>query len=91
MGHGGGAFHGRGVQMCVGWPPPGAAQAIVADTDFVHFVGLRELNMRACNDVTDAAFVHEDAGHDRWDEDDVEEDEEEDEEWDWGEEEVEAA
>ena len=32
--------------------------APVVDADFVHFVGLRELNMAWCRDVTDAAFVH---------------------------------
>ena len=30
----------------------------VVDADFVHFVGLWELNMTACRAVTDAAFVH---------------------------------
>jgi len=30
----------------------------VVDADFVHFVGLRSLNMRNCMSVTDAAFVH---------------------------------
>ena len=30
----------------------------VADADFVHFVGLWELNMASCKAVTDAAFVH---------------------------------
>ena len=32
--------------------------APVEDADFVHFEGLRELNMMCCQDVTDAAFVH---------------------------------
>ena len=32
--------------------------APVVDADFVHFEGLRELNMMCCQDVTDAAFVH---------------------------------
>jgi hypothetical protein len=32
--------------------------APVYDADFVHFAGLRELNMAFCTDVTDAAFVH---------------------------------
>jgi hypothetical protein len=32
--------------------------APVYDADFVHFVGLRELNMAKCVHVTDAAFVH---------------------------------
>jgi hypothetical protein len=30
----------------------------VVDSDFVHFVGLRGLNMRFCGSITDAAFVH---------------------------------
>ena len=30
----------------------------VVDTDFVHFVGLWELDMAYCREVTDAAFVH---------------------------------
>ena len=30
----------------------------VVDADFVHFVGLCELNMSGCRAVTDAAFVH---------------------------------
>jgi hypothetical protein len=30
----------------------------VVDADFVHFVGLRELNMAGCKEVTDAAFAH---------------------------------
>ena len=33
-------------------------KAPVFDADFVHFAGLRELNMAVCRDVTDAAFVH---------------------------------
>ncbi len=33
-------------------------RAAVYDADFVHFAGLRELNMAGCTDVTDAAFVH---------------------------------
>ncbi len=32
--------------------------ASLVDADFVHFQGLRELNMDSCADVTDAAFVH---------------------------------
>jgi hypothetical protein len=32
--------------------------APVVDADFVHFEGLRELNMFYCQDVTDAAVVH---------------------------------
>ena len=30
----------------------------VVDADFVHFVGLRRLNMSWCHSITDAAFVH---------------------------------
>jgi hypothetical protein len=30
----------------------------VVDADFVHFVGLRRLNMSFCPSITDAAFVH---------------------------------
>ena len=33
-------------------------KAPVVDADFVHFEGLRELNMTSCGAVTDAAFVH---------------------------------
>jgi hypothetical protein len=33
-------------------------RAFVVDADFVHFVGLWELNMANCKAVTDAAFVH---------------------------------
>ncbi len=32
--------------------------APVVDADFVHFEGLRELNMSGCTDFTDAAFAH---------------------------------
>jgi hypothetical protein len=35
-----------------------ARKARVYDADFVHFAGLRELNMANCTDVTDAAFAH---------------------------------
>ena len=35
-----------------------ARKARVYNADFVHFAGLRELNMAGCSDVTDAAFVH---------------------------------
>jgi hypothetical protein len=35
-----------------------ARKAPVYDADFVHFAGLRELNMADCVDVTGAAFVH---------------------------------
>ena len=37
---------------------PNERNAPVADADFVHFEGLRELYMAGCKDVTDAAFVH---------------------------------
>ena len=33
-------------------------EAPVYDADFVHFAGLRELNMAGCTDVTDAVFAH---------------------------------
>jgi hypothetical protein len=33
-------------------------KAPVVDADFVHFEGLRELNMMFCANITDAAFVH---------------------------------
>ena len=36
----------------------GGRRVPVVDADFVHFVGLWELNMRSCKAVTDAAFVH---------------------------------
>jgi hypothetical protein len=36
----------------------GWRHTLVVDADFVHFVGLWELNMRSCKAVTDAAFVH---------------------------------
>ena len=32
--------------------------ALVVDADFVHFEGLRELNMSGCTGITDAAFAH---------------------------------
>ena len=35
-----------------------ARRASVVDADFVHFVGLWELDMSCCTAVTDAAFVH---------------------------------
>jgi hypothetical protein len=35
-----------------------ARVAPVVDADFVHFVGLRELYMAGCMDVTDAAFAY---------------------------------
>ena len=40
-----------------GQNPNGRLTAVV-DGDFVHFVGLRALNMSYCRQVTDAAFVH---------------------------------
>ena len=36
----------------------GGRSTPVVDADFVHFVGLRRLEMRWCNSITDAAFVH---------------------------------
>ena len=44
----------------VNWQSGGgvARRIPVVDADFVHFVGLRELNMSFCRAVTDAAFVH---------------------------------
>jgi hypothetical protein len=36
----------------------GGRRTPVVDADFVHFVGLRRLNMSDCTSVTDAAFVH---------------------------------
>ena len=42
------------------WDPAGLIKrrTPVVNADFVHFVGLWELNMTACRAVTDAAFVH---------------------------------
>ena len=37
---------------------PNGRRTAVVDGDFVHFVGLRALNMSYCRQVTDAAFVH---------------------------------
>jgi hypothetical protein len=37
---------------------PQGRRANVFNTDFVHFEGLRSLNMNLCGSVTDAAFVH---------------------------------
>ena len=37
---------------------PGLRHNPVVDADFVHFVGLRELDMTSCRAVTDAALVH---------------------------------
>jgi hypothetical protein len=36
----------------------GGRRTPVEDADFVHFEGLRRLDMRRCRSVTDAAFVH---------------------------------
>ena len=36
----------------------GGRRTPVVDADFVHFVGLRKLNIRGCASITDAAFVH---------------------------------
>jgi hypothetical protein len=36
----------------------GGRRTPVVDADFVHFVGLRRLDMRWCTSITDAAFVH---------------------------------
>jgi hypothetical protein len=36
----------------------GGRRTSVVDADFVHFVGLRRLDMRSCRSITDAAFVH---------------------------------
>jgi hypothetical protein len=40
------------------WRNPSGRRAAVVDADFVHFAGLRELNMGHCFEVTDAAFEH---------------------------------
>ena len=37
---------------------PNGRHTPVVDGDYVHFVGLRALNMTGCRQVTDAAFVH---------------------------------
>ena len=37
---------------------PNGRRTPVVDADFVHFVGLRALNVSYCMQVTDAAFVH---------------------------------
>jgi hypothetical protein len=37
---------------------PNGRRTAVVDGDFVHFVGLRALNISLCRKVTDAAFVH---------------------------------
>ena len=36
----------------------GGRRTFLVDADFVHFVGVRRLNMSGCRSVTDAAFVH---------------------------------
>ena len=38
------------------WQNPNGRRAAVVDADFVHFVGLRALNMRWCREVTDAVL-----------------------------------
>ena len=40
------------------WQNPNGRRTPVVDADFVHFVGLRALNMSWCTQVTDAAFEH---------------------------------
>jgi hypothetical protein len=40
------------------WENPNGRLTAVVDGDFVHFVGLRVLNITWCTQVTDAAFVH---------------------------------
>ena len=52
---------GANVEQCEGdeeWENPSGRRTPVVDADFVHFVGLRALNMSYCKQVTDAAFVH---------------------------------
>ena len=39
------------------WSPEWRSAPVV-DADFVHFQGLRELDMSSCSEVTDAAFTH---------------------------------
>ena len=41
-----------------GYSNPNGRRAPVVDADFVHFVGLRRLNMSLCSAVTGAAFAH---------------------------------
>jgi hypothetical protein len=40
------------------WKEPGGRMTPVVDADFVHFVGLRRLNMMYCRSIADAAFVN---------------------------------
>ncbi len=40
------------------WDTPPGRLGTVVDADFVHFEGLRELNMALCRNISDAAFVH---------------------------------
>ena len=49
----------RCANVRMGAPQRGVVRRTpVVDADFVHFVGLWELNMTCCRAVTDAAFVH---------------------------------
>ncbi len=49
----------RGANVMMHDPKYGPVRRTpVVDGDFVHFVGLRALNMSNCRQVTDAAFVH---------------------------------
>jgi hypothetical protein len=49
---------GANVMQYDDWENPNGRHTPVLDGDFVHFVGLRALNMCECTQVTDAAFVH---------------------------------
>jgi hypothetical protein len=40
------------------WRESGGRRIPMVDADFVHFVGLRRLNMVSCRSITDAAFAH---------------------------------
>ena len=40
------------------WLNPNGRRTPLVDADFVHFVGLRGLNMSRCTQVTDAAFEY---------------------------------
>ena len=53
-----GANVGQRVEGDDEWENPNGRHTAVVDGDFVHFVGLRALNMSWCREVTDAAFVH---------------------------------
>ena len=48
----------RCANVCFEEDAPGWRHTPVVDSDFVHFVGLWELDMMRCTEVTDAAFVH---------------------------------